>query len=366
MQQGFRPGRSPCLRVALALIALAGIGAGVAFAEPRLLEERSSTYNNIYVYKDGSNVLMTFGHNRRFYTESIYDSTDELALPVTYTRFMTVGLAYANAADNLLEIGFGGGRTAWYLHKHVPKLDITCVELDPAVVELAQKHFGGWQGERSAPVELAAPTVGARRFVIVDRGPSPQTALRIGTVGVPRSTPDYVPLEVMNGILGGLFSNRINMNLRERNGYTYGARSGFGYRRGAGPFVIQTSVRADVSAPAVQEIFKEIDGLRERPVDAAELTLSKDSFSRSLPGLFETTADAAASAGQLFVYGLPLDYYNGLPAQVEAVRAEDVQRVMRERVDPDHLVVVAVGDKATLEPELRKLSMGTVESRVAE
>jgi spermidine synthase len=142
MQHGFRPGRSPGLRLALALLALAGIGAGVAFAEPRLLEERSSTYNNIYVYKDGSNVLMTFGHNRRFYTESIYDSTDELALPVTYTRFMTVGLAYANAADNLLEIGFGGGRTAWYLHKHLPKLDITCVELDPAVVELAQKHFG--------------------------------------------------------------------------------------------------------------------------------------------------------------------------------------------------------------------------------
>jgi spermidine synthase len=126
----------------LALLALAGIGAGLAFAEPRLLEERASTYNNIYVYKDGSNVLMTFGHNRRFYTESIYDSTDELALPVTYTRFMTVGLAYASAADNLLEIGFGGGRTAWYLHKHMPKLDITCVELDPAVVELAQKHFG--------------------------------------------------------------------------------------------------------------------------------------------------------------------------------------------------------------------------------
>ena len=142
MQHGFRPGRPPGLRLALALLALAGIGAGVAFAEPRLLEERSSTYNNIYVYKDGSNVLMTFGHNRRFYTESIYDSTDELALPVTYTRFMTVGLAYANAADNLLEIGFGGGRTAWYLHKHLPKLDITCVELDPAVVELAQKHFG--------------------------------------------------------------------------------------------------------------------------------------------------------------------------------------------------------------------------------
>jgi spermidine synthase len=124
------------------LLALAATGAGLARAEPRLIEERSSTYNNIYVYKDGTEVMMTFGHNRRFYTESIYDTTNELALPVTYTRFMTVGLAYTDAADNLLEIGFGGGRTAWYLHRHMPALDITCVELDPAVVELAKKHFG--------------------------------------------------------------------------------------------------------------------------------------------------------------------------------------------------------------------------------
>ena len=235
-----------------------------------------------------------------------------------------------------------------------------------ALRALAEKHFGDWEGDRPAAAELAAPAIGQRRIVIVDRGPSPQTALRLGTVGVARSTPDYAALEVMNGILGGLFSSRINMNLRERNGYTYGARSGFGYRRGAGPFVIQTSVRADVTAPAVREIFKEIDGLRSTPVEDAELTLSKDSFTRSLPGLFETTADAAGSVGQLFVYGLPLDYYNGLPEQVAAVTAADVQRVMRERVDPERLVVVAVGDKTALEPALRSLDLGPVESRTAE
>ena len=116
--------------------------AGAAQAEPKLVEEKSSTYNNIYVYKDGPQMIMTFGHNKRFYTETIYDTTNELALPVTYTRYSTVGLAYASGLDNLLEIGFGGGRTAWYLHKHVPTLDITAVELDPAVVELATKHFG--------------------------------------------------------------------------------------------------------------------------------------------------------------------------------------------------------------------------------
>jgi spermidine synthase len=126
----------------LLIALLAGAGAGLVLAEQKLIEERNSTYNNIYVYKDGPQVIMTFGHNKRFYTESIYDTTNELALPVTYTRFMTVGLAYASGLENLLEIGFGGGRTAWYLHKHLPALDITAVELDPAVVELAQKHFG--------------------------------------------------------------------------------------------------------------------------------------------------------------------------------------------------------------------------------
>jgi spermidine synthase len=126
----------------LALLLCAGVGLASAHAEWQLIEERNSTYNNIYVYKDGANMIMNFGHNKRFFTESVYNTKDELDLPVTYTRFMTVGLAYASGLENLLEIGFGGGRTAWYLHKHVPSLDITCVELDPAVVELATKYFG--------------------------------------------------------------------------------------------------------------------------------------------------------------------------------------------------------------------------------
>lgn len=130
------------MALAMILTALVAIGGGAALADMRLIEERSSTYNNIYVYKDGDNVYMTFGHNRRLYTESIYNTANELELPVNYTRFMTVGAAYATGLDNLLEIGFGGGRTAWYLHKQIPALDITCVELDPAVAELAKKHFG--------------------------------------------------------------------------------------------------------------------------------------------------------------------------------------------------------------------------------
>src|SRR5262249_29955612 len=113
-----------CRGLALAILVCVAAGVAVAHAEWQLIEERNSTYNNIYVYKGGSNIIMNFGQNKRFYTESIYDTKNELDLPVTYTRFMTVGLAYASGLENLLEIGFGGGRTAWYLHKHVPSLDI--------------------------------------------------------------------------------------------------------------------------------------------------------------------------------------------------------------------------------------------------
>jgi spermidine synthase len=127
---------------ALAVLVCAGAGLSSARAEEQLIEERSSNYNNIYVYKSGPNVIMNFGHNKRFFTESIYNTKDELELPVAYTRVMTVALAYTGKLENLLEIGFGGGRTAWYLHKHVPTLDVTAAELDPAVVELAKKYFG--------------------------------------------------------------------------------------------------------------------------------------------------------------------------------------------------------------------------------
>lgn len=126
----------------LLVVALLAAGAAQAVAADELIESRESLYNNIYVYKRGPLVTMLFGHNRRFYTESIYDTRDEMALPVTYTRYMTVALAYVPGATRLLEIGLGGGRTAWYLHKSLPEASMTAVELDKEVYELAVKHFG--------------------------------------------------------------------------------------------------------------------------------------------------------------------------------------------------------------------------------
>jgi spermidine synthase len=129
------------LRLLSAASVIAATFSGAALARD-MIESRESIYNNIYVYKEDTRFYLTFGHNKRYYTESIYDSADELALPVNYTRFMTVGLAYVDNATEFLEIGFGGGRTAWYLHKSIEPANITSVELDPDVYELAVKYFG--------------------------------------------------------------------------------------------------------------------------------------------------------------------------------------------------------------------------------
>ena len=153
------------------------------------------------------------------------------------------------------------------------------------------------------------------------------------------------------------------MNLREKHGYTYGASSGFLFRRGAGPFIIGTSVRTDVTAPAVAEIFLELERMRESEIADEELATAKDSISRSLPGLFETTPEAASSIGQLFVHQLPLDYYHDLPEQIECISAAEVHRVARAYLKPENAVIVAVGDRSRIQPELEKLNLGPVEVR---
>ena len=231
---------------------------------------------------------------------------------------------------------------------------------------LAEKHFGAWHGrdELAPTAPPAAPAATSqRRVVLVDRPGAPQSALSIGQSGVPRSSPDFVPLEVMNNVLGGLFSSRINLNLREAHGYSYGTYSGFSYRRGPGPFSVEGTVRSDATAAAVGEVFKEFERIRNEPVSVQELALARDSWTRSLPGLFETTAQSVASIAQLHVYGLPLDYYVHLPDSIGRIQAADVQRVARQYLEPARMTVAIVGDRRRIAPALSRLGIGTVELR---
>ncbi len=231
---------------------------------------------------------------------------------------------------------------------------------------LAEKAFGGWQPGQAARPELSSPGTTKARLIVVDTPGAPQTQLRVAEIGVPRSTPDYAALEVMNAALGGLFSSRINLNLREQHGYTYGAGSAFVYRRGAGPFLIGSGVRTDVTAPAVAEIFNEVRRMASTPPDGEELNLARDSQSRSLPGLFETSASAAGSYSDIYLYDLGLDYYAKLPDRLSSVTAASVAALAKKYLDADKMIVIAVGDRAKIEPELKKLNLGAEEIRDAD
>jgi zinc protease len=231
---------------------------------------------------------------------------------------------------------------------------------------LADKVFGGWQRGTPAQPALGAPATTPARVVIVDKPGSPQTQLRVASIGAPRSSPDFRPMQVMNLALGGLFSSRINMNLREEHGYTYGASSQFSFRRAAGPFQIASGVRTDVTAASVSEIFKEVRGMVEKPVSAEELQKAKDSLSNSLPGAFESSANAVNNFSNVFIYNLGLDYYTRYAEQVNGVTTDQALAVSKKYLVPANMVVIAVGDRAKIESELRKLDLGAVEIRDAE
>jgi zinc protease len=232
-----------------------------------------------------------------------------------------------------------------------------------ALKPLVEKLFGAWKQGRPAPAAIASPETTDAKLILVDRPGAPQTTLACFSMGLARSTPDYAPVEVMNTDLGGLFSSRINMNLREEHGYTYGAFSFFAYHRSPGPFIAGSDIRTDATAPATTELLHELKRMRDTQLTPAELLLSKDSIARSLPGRFERGMDAVASFAELFTYDLPLDYYSTLPDRVNAVTVGQVQTVAKKYILPENLIVLALGDRAKIEEEMKKLNLGKVEIR---
>jgi predicted Zn-dependent peptidase len=227
---------------------------------------------------------------------------------------------------------------------------------------LVTARFGGWTrgGVPAAATATTAPPGGARAFYLIDKPGAAQSVVRIGHVGPARDTPDYFALQVLNTILGGAFTSRLNQNLRETHGYTYGAGSAFALRRAGGPFVAQASVVTAKTDSALIEFLKELRRIRDEAVPAPELEKAKQYIILGLPGDFETTAGAAFRFRDLLVYGLPLDYYGGYIDRINAVTAADVQRVARRYIDPDRFDIVIVGDRSQIEAGIKALNEGPI------
>jgi zinc protease len=239
---------------------------------------------------------------------------------------------------------------------------IPLAELKP----LVEKSFGGWKAGTLPVRRTAVPTPTTAKLIVVDMGASAQSQVRTAAIGAARSTPDFPRMQVLNEVVGGLFSSRINMNLREEHGYTYGAFSTFVYRKQPGPFFIGSGIRTDVTGPAVGEIMKELKKLVEKGITQPELELGRDSIVRSLPADFETSARAAGALSNIYLYDLGTQYYAQLPAALQTVNTESVLGAARKYLAPARMTLVVVGDRATIEPELRKLNIGPIEFRDAE
>lgn len=230
----------------------------------------------------------------------------------------------------------------------------------------ADKYFGAWKdADATAATSIPDPSAPERKVLIVDKPGSPQTVLLAFGLGVPRSTPDYPSIQIMNDVLGGLFSSRINMNLREQHGYTYGAFSGFAFNRFGGPLYAGAQVRTDVTAPAAKELFSELERITSDPPTAAELKLAQDSQMRSLPGQFETAKGTSQRMGNLFIYKLPDNYFATLPERFAAVTPQQAEKAAVDHIHPKQMIVVAVGDRAKIEPGLKELNLGPIEYRDA-
>jgi len=209
-------------------------------------------------------------------------------------------------------------------------------------------------GSKPGPNHVATRTHQVR---IVDKADAPQSELRVGHLGLKRNDPDYFPAVVMNAVLGGLFGSRINLNLREAHGYTYGASSYFDWRKDFGPFVISTAVETEVTSAALKEIFLEIARMRAEEVSGAELSLAKDYLDGVFPIRYETTAAIAAALANLKLYGLPRDYYDTYREKIRAVSSSDVLEAARKHVRPAESQVVIVGDRSKVEEQIAGLDL---------
>jgi predicted Zn-dependent peptidase len=226
---------------------------------------------------------------------------------------------------------------------------------------LVDKAFSRWPAGSVHAEQLVAMAKTSRKTVhIVDKQDAPQSELRVGHVGLPRKNPDFFPTLVMNAVLGGLFGSRINLNLREARGYTYGASSYYDWRRGPGPFVVSTAVQSEVTAPALREIFLEVERMRRDRISEDELSLARDYLDGVFPIRYETTAAIASALATLVIYSLPADYYDTYRKEVRSVSVEDVLESARAHLHPNELQTVVVGDAKVIRDAVATLEIGDV------
>jgi zinc protease len=287
------------------------------------------------------------------FIETIYAADAPYHRPAGGTR-ETVERLDSAALRRAYERGLDPSRATLVVGGELAGLDL--------VTTLA-RLFGDWEpaaGAAAAEAIVDTAATAERVVRVVDRPGSVQSEIRIGHRGLPRRIADFHAVSVMSAILGGLFNSRLNMNLREEKGYTYGAGAGFDLRRAAGPFTARAAVNTEVTVPAVREFLAELTRMRDSEVTPAELTAARDFLVGVFPLRFETAGAVVGALGGLVVHDLPVDELVGYRAGIEAVRVEDVVAAARAHLRVDEAAIVIVGAADAIAAELEAAGVGSV------
>lgn len=235
------------------------------------------------------------------------------------------------------------------------------------VEALAARHLHEWRTHADAAAEFdVAATIDRSQVFIVDREGAVQSEIRVGHVGLARTTPDYFPLAIANGVLGGVFTSRLNMSLREKHGFTYGVRSGYGFRKQPGPFMIQTAVASDVTAKALHELLEETRKLVQDGASEEEVLSTREYLAGVMPLEMQTTDQMAHRITDIFVYGLADDYLPQHRAALLAVTRDEANRAAREHIKTGQFAITIVGDAKAIEADIAALDIGPIEVHSAD
>jgi zinc protease len=337
----------PVARLADALTLMADVALRPAFPKEELERVRQQRLVSLLQARDDPSTIASLAFSRVIYGPAHRFGVAPMGTAATIRAFTPETLRTFYSAT--------------YRPDNAALLVVGDLAPDRVMPEIAAR-FGGWSAPPGPPNRVALPQPPAhpkRAVYLVDKPGAAQSQVRIGSLGVARSTPDYFPLQVMNTVLGGSFTSRLNLNLREKRGYSYGAGSVFDMRAAAGSFSASAGVQTDKTSESLTEFFNELGGIL-RPVPDDELARAKGYIALRFPGGFETSGDVSRRLEEAIVYGLPDTYFGSYVTQVQSVSATDAQRVARAYLHPERMAVVVVGDSKVIEPGIRALNLGPI------
>jgi zinc protease len=342
---------TPLARLDSALDIMADVALEPTFPAEELDRQRLERLTTLLQWRDEPSAIAGVS-----FAETLYGKEHPYGVPSMGTA---QGLASITVEDH-------AAFRAAHFHPENATLIVVGDVTEGVVLPKLEAAFGSWESGGGSTAELPpAGQVEARRIYLVDKPGAEQSEIWIGRIGVPRLTEDYYPILVMNTILGGSYSSRLNQNLREDKGYSYGAFSAFDFRPGPGPFIAAAAVETNVTAEALTEFMKELAGILEA-VTQAELERARNYLALGFPQEFQTVAGTAGMLGELALYDLPDDTFDRHIERIQAVTVEDVQQVARKYLDPEKVAIIVVGDRSVIEAPVRALNLGPVENLTVE